>query len=542
MPTSPRIDLTSDNRVRAKKYAAAHHRYVSNARQCKLAHIREPWDILRSKGPIITSALEHHENEKQQQLLQQALGDAERRRLSTASNISVQQQQQREAALLSRLLEIEDDDDESEAGESGAGLGLSHGPADATATFLTGTQIVEPVPPPPPELEDLDLERYFAEFRMPGGPSEWDAPLPDDIQTTTRLLRLALHHPAHYWRVVDPGFARATAASKARTRPSWKRAFLDATYGRRVTGGSPLPLRSTNLNATNASSAGFLFGNGATSEAEAERAREEEEERELEEALAEDPGLRSPAHSTWSDGSLGDAPSARAAAGKRHGGNGPIRGVRVVAVGGMGGAGGGGGLPAKFRRKVKVHGPSQGGGSGDGMEDVRGLMKKVHYKLQLLEAEMARLAAEEAKRKRERDMLRNGGSRLFYGSKLGTGALGGMSMLGSKLGFQLGNSRAAFLGGSRGSKMGLAGGGGSRLALDAGGSSSRKNSGSALHLPQHVTSGLAMQIHGGNSSAPSHAGQAGLLTPPAGRAAAGAGGSKNLLQVNMLGFGLPRLG
>lgn len=49
---------------------------------------------------------------------------------------------------------------------------------------------------------EIPLEDYLAEYAMPPLP-QWNAPLPRDLPSSTRMLRQALQNPVYYWRLVD---------------------------------------------------------------------------------------------------------------------------------------------------------------------------------------------------------------------------------------------------------------------------------------------------------------------------------------------------
>ncbi|KNE66625.1 hypothetical protein AMAG_11743 [Allomyces macrogynus ATCC 38327] len=367
---SPPVDLTSKDRLRAKQYQRAHEQQRIRA-ECPLIPVHEPWDALRAAAPILPSS-----KPARGRLSIADTSDAHSRRASTVP-----------ATIAKFGHDTSDDASDDEDDDSGADD--NDGSPSRTApfrdtTFLTGTGHIADTDSDAEAGSDidhgtLDLDRYFAEYRMPRMP-QWDAPLPTDMLASVRLLRQALRGShVHYWALHDAHYAAQTETSKRRTRVGWKRAYLDATYGESTPG----------LDAS-ASGAGAGTGGKAAMEARKDGGEGDGSESDDEALLEENPGLRSPVGSEWSAASLaGDVPSSW-----RH-------------------RGGGGGTGQKKKKKGKV-----GAGAADGMGDVRNLMKKVHYKLQLLEAEMARMGAEETKRKREREAMLGGGSRLYLGSKL----------------------------------------------------------------------------------------------------------------------------
>ncbi|KAJ3365622.1 hypothetical protein GGF32_008755 [Allomyces javanicus] len=359
---APPVDLTSKDRLRAKQYQRAHEQQRIRA-ECPLIPIHEPWDALRAAAPILPSSRPARERPSIADT-----GDAHSRRASTVP------------AALADLGHDESDDesdtDDDDTSNDGGGDTSRTAPFRDT-TFLTGTGHIagDDSDDAGSEVDaTLDLDRYFAEYRMPRMP-QWDAPLPTDMLASVRLLRQALRGShVHYWTLHDAHYAAQTETSKRRTRVGWKRAYLDATYGESTPG----------LDASTGAAAGETGGK-AVMEARKDGGEGDGSESDDAALLEENPGLRSPVGSEWSAASLaGDVPSSS----WRHRGG------------------------SKKKKKGKT-----GAGAADGMGDVRNLMKKVHYKLQLLEAEMARMGAEETKRKREREAMLGGGSRLYLGSK-----------------------------------------------------------------------------------------------------------------------------
>ncbi|KAI9218006.1 hypothetical protein BC828DRAFT_389775 [Blastocladiella britannica] len=408
---------------------------------------------------------------------------------------------------------------------------------------------------PTPPVPDIDLDRYLAEHRVPPDPA-WSRPIPTGIMAATRALRTALLRPTHYWSVAsiappprahafvdaaagepaapndvtageraDPHHTQGTQASRARTRIPWKRVEVDRVLGPAV------PNAAYAADDMGTSSRDILMGMMGGGDEKAAKTAEEDEDDELAAALRSDPGLRSPAHSEWSDAGA-DAPSTRVlgmlarpnAPGTRSGVGAamvaPGAGRRAPGMGTTGSNNTGGALGGALGRVAAMahkraradaaaaasgmsgggvtggSGLGGGGAGGDGMDHVRALMRKVHYKLQLLEAELARVAAEEAKRRRERELThRAAGSRAFLGSRLA----------GSKLSFFGGPGQGSRMLGAGASKMSLAGGSMAGLGGGGGGGSSSLGSGVGLAaLPSggaRYRAGLAMGSHDGSAGA-----------------------------------------
>jgi hypothetical protein len=194
-------------------------------------------------------------------------------------------------------------------------------------------------------VEKIDLDRYFEEFRMASVPV-WDSPLPSDITTSVRWLRQALRNPVYYWRLHKISYSKTTHASEHKVIPSWKKKMLDEMYKKAL--GSDERVSNAAMDMSLSEEMG---------EPTVEVPKDEDQ------PLEEDPGLRSPVNSEWSGASLdgGDTPRYRQ----------PIRVGATTQVG------------KKRRQKKKKRTVG-----GDDMEDLRNTMRKVHYKLQLLEAEL----------------------------------------------------------------------------------------------------------------------------------------------------------